>query len=97
MRLWGAVGTIQYNWSLISPFILMHAKLRSALSLHGGAGAIVMQRIVGSELAQGPYVVATWSGIRTRDPLSWHFRSSLNCIYWSYFDWFMWWQTDKLV
>ena len=33
--------TIQYNWSLILPFFLMHAKLRSALSRLGGTDAIV--------------------------------------------------------
>jgi len=43
---------------LISHFFLMHAKLRSALSRLGGADAIVMQSIVGKELAQGPYVAA---------------------------------------
>jgi len=36
----------------------MHAKLRSALTRIGGAGAIVMQSIAGEELAQGPYVAA---------------------------------------
>ena len=36
----------------------MHAKLRGALSRHDGADAIVMQSIVGEELAQGPYVAA---------------------------------------
>ena len=49
--------TIQYNWSLISLFFLVNAKLRSAFSRLGGAEAIVMQSIVGEELAQGPY---TW-------------------------------------
>ena len=47
-----------FNWSLISPFILIQAKLRSALSRLGGTDAIVMQGIVGEELAQGPYVAA---------------------------------------
>ena len=39
----------------------MHAKLRSAISRLGGADAIVMQSIVGKELAQGRYVA-----VRTR-------------------------------
>jgi len=34
----------------------MHAKLRSVLSRLGGADAIVMQSIVGEDLAQGPYM-----------------------------------------
>ena len=34
----------------------MPVLLRSALSCFGGAPAIVMQSIVGKELAQGPYV-----------------------------------------
>ena len=45
---------------MISPFFLVglhvHAKIRSALSRLGGADAIVMQSIVGEELAQGNYV-----------------------------------------
>jgi len=36
----------------------MHAKLRSALSLLGGADAIVLQSIMSEELAQGPHVAA---------------------------------------
>jgi len=36
----------------------MHAKLRSPLSRLGDADAIVMQSIVGEELAQSPYVAA---------------------------------------
>ena len=36
----------------------MHAKLRSALSGLGGTDAVVMQSIVGEELAQDPYVAA---------------------------------------
>ena len=39
-------------------FFLMHAMLRSALSRLGGADAIVMQSIVGEELAQGLYIAA---------------------------------------
>ena len=45
---------IQYNWSLISPFFLMHARLRSALSRLGSTDAIVMRNIEGKELAKGP-------------------------------------------
>jgi len=40
------IDSVQYNWSLISPFFLVHAKLRSALSNLGGADEIVMQSIV---------------------------------------------------
>ena len=36
----------------------MPAKLRSALSLLSDADAMVLQSIVGEELAQGPYVAA---------------------------------------
>ena len=36
----------------------MHAKLRSALSCLDGADGIVLQSIVGEELAQGPYMTA---------------------------------------
>jgi len=34
----------------------MHAKLRSAVTRLGGTDAMVLQRIVGKELAQGPRV-----------------------------------------
>ena len=63
--------------TLISPFfprrptcIYLHAKLRSALSLLGGAVAIIMQSIVGEELAQGPIGLSNGQcGIRTYEPL----------------------------
>ena len=45
----------------------MHAKLRSALSRFGGADAIATQSIVCEEFAQGPYLAAMQSGIRTCD------------------------------
>jgi len=53
------MNTRQYN-KLISDLcsFLVHAKLRSALSRIGGADAMVLQSIVGEELAQGPYVAA---------------------------------------
>ena len=39
----GAQNTIHYNWSLISPFFYMHAKLRNVLSRLDGADALVIQ------------------------------------------------------
>lgn len=49
------ICAIQYNTTdLRSPFFLLHAKLKSALSRIIGVEAVVMQGIVSEELAQGP-------------------------------------------
>src|SRR6218665_2576912 len=53
------IQTIQYNRSLISSFVLMHAKIISALSRLDGADAMVLQSIVSEELAQGTCVAAS--------------------------------------